>query len=113
MTPHECILACFALASSGHLEEARANLLGNPPSLETANGLDLLARIELRLGNETEARRLWTRAANMGDKGARRALAMLDTLEWRHRRLIRALRVGIPVAVLLLVGFLLGRGCVP
>jgi hypothetical protein len=113
MTPRECILASFALASSGHLVEARDSLRRNPPCLDTVEGLDLLARIELRLGNEVEARRLWTSAASMGDDRARRALSMLDTLEWRHRRLIRALRVGVPIALLLLAGFLLGRGCVP
>ncbi len=112
MTPHECILACFALASSGHLDEARENLRRNRPCLETEEGLDLLARIELRLGNESEARRLWKQAVETGTCGhfSRRALDALDSVEWRLRRLIRNLRrcfaVGIPAFVGLFIGFL-------
>ena len=113
MTPHECILACFALASAGHLDEAKANLLRNRPCLETGEGLDLLARIELRLGNETEARRLWARAAEMGDAESRRVLAALDSIEWRHRQLIRVVRwafiVGIPALAGLLIGIFAKR----
>lgn len=112
MTPHECILACFSLASSGHLDEARENLRRNRPCLETEEGLDLLARIELRLGNEAEARRLWTQAIETGIGGrfSRRALDALDSVAWRHRRLIRNLRrgfaIGIPAFIGLFVGLL-------
>ena len=113
MTPHEFILACFAIASSGQLEEAKANLFRNQTCLESEEGIDLLARIELRLGNESEARRLWTRAveSGVGGRRSRRALDALDSVAWRHRRLIRILRgsfaVGIPALVGLLAGFLL------
>ena len=119
MTPHECILACFAIASSGRLEEAKANLLRNRPCLENEEGIDLLARIELRLGNETEARRLWTQAieSGVGGRRSRRALDALDSVEWRHRRLIRNLRrgftIGIPALLGLLAGLLLGRPSAP
>ena len=115
MTPHECILACFAIASSGHLEEAKANLLRNRPCLESEEGIDLLARIELRLGNEMEARRLWTQAVDSGIGGrrSRRALDALDSVGWRHRHLIRNLRrgfaFGISALAGLLVGFVLGQ----
>ena len=119
MTPHECILACFAIASSGHLEEAKTNLLRNRPCLEKEEGIDLLARIELRLGNETEARRLWTQAVDSGVGGrrSRRALDALDSVAWRHRRLIRNLRrgfaIGIPALLGLLVGLLIGCPSAP
>lgn len=110
MTPHECILACFAIASSGHLEEAKANLLHNRPCLETEEGLDLLARIELRLGNETEARRLWTQAVDSGVGGRRSrcALDALDSVAWRHRRLIRNVRRGFVIGIPALLGLLIG-----
>lgn len=112
MTPHECILACFALASSGHLDEARENLRRNRPCLETEEGLDLLARIELRLGNETEARRLWTQAVETGIGGrfSRRALDALDSVEWKHRRAIAFSRMAIIVAAFALVAFFALRG---
>ena len=108
MTAHETIFAAFALASSNHQDEARTLLRGSPAALETEEGLDLLARIELSLGNETEARRLWTRA---GGSRSRRALTALDTIEWRHRRLIRALRIPIRVLLPLLIGYELARMC--
>lgn len=110
MTPHECILACFALASYGHLDEARENLRRNRPCLETEEGLDLLARIELHLGNEAEARRLWTQAVETGIGGrfSRRALDALDSVPWRHRRLIRNLRRGFAIGIPALFGLLIG-----
>lgn len=119
MTPHECILACFAIASSGRLEEAKANLLRNQPCLENEEGIDLLARIELRLGNEMEARRLWTQAVDSGVGGrrSRRALDALDSVPWRNRRLIRNLRrgfaIGIPALLGLFVGLLIGCPSAP
>ena len=58
MTAHETIFAAFALASSNHQDEASTLLRGSPAALETEEGLDLLARIELSFGNEDEARRL-------------------------------------------------------
>lgn len=95
MTPHECILASFALASSGHWVEARDNLRRNPPCLDTVEGLDLLARIELRCGDETEARCLWQRSIDKGldeDGRCRTAIAALNSFDWRHRRAIRRVR---------------------
>lgn len=106
MTARETVLAAFALASSGHPDEAKALLRGSPAAPETEEGLDLLARIELVLGNETEARRLWTRA---GGSCGRRALDALDSIEWRHRRLISVLRFPIRVLLPFLIGFLVAH----
>ena len=110
MTPHECILACYALASSGHLEEAKANLLRNAPCLECGEGTDLLARVELALGNEGEARRLWKEAIAKGLDGtvARKALAALDSVAWRHRGMVRFFRHFLRFAAILAIGILLG-----
>lgn len=108
MTARETVLAAFALASSGRPDEAKTLLRDSPAALETEEGLDLLARIELALGNETEARRLWTRA---GGSRSRRALDALDSVEWRHRRLIRTMRFPIRVIIPLLVGYGLARVC--
>ena len=111
MTQHECILACYALATSGHLEEARENLRRNEPCLKCEEGIDLLARIELALGNEDESRRLWNDAVSSGIGGeiSGRALAALDHAGWRHRKTVRVVRICTVVAALVLVGFLLGR----
>lgn len=111
MTPHECILACHALALSDHLEEAKANLRRNAPCLKCEDGIDLLARIELALGNENEARRLWKDASSSGIGGerSRKALTALDSTGWRHRRAVRIVRICAGVAVLVVAGFLLGR----
>ena len=99
MTARETVLAAFALASSGHPDEAKA-LLRDSPALETEEGLDLLARIELSLGNETEARRLWTRADG---SRARRALEALDLTEWRYHRLVRFIRLLTEVVLVFLL----------
>lgn len=106
MTARESVLAAFALASSGHLGKARTLLRGSPTVLETEDGLDLLARIELSLGNETEARRLWT---HTGGSRSCRALTALDSIEWRYRQLIRALRIPLRVVLPLLLGYLVAR----
>lgn len=101
MTPHECILVSYTLAASGHWKAAAANLRANPPCLETTAGLDLLARIELKLGNEAEARRLWQRAIDKGldeDGRCRRAIVALDSFDWRHRRCIRRVQLAILAA---------------
>ena len=100
MTTRETILAAFALASSGHPDEAKTLLRDSPAALETEEGLDLLARIELALGNETEARRLWARA---GGSRSRRALDALDSIEWRHHRLVRILRLLFEVVLIFLL----------
>lgn len=115
MTSPETVLVAFALASSRHLNEARDLLRGATDTISTEEGLDLLARIELRLGNEPEARRLWTQAVETGVGGrrSRRAIDALGSVAWRHRRLIRNLRrgfaFGISVLAWLLVGFVLGQ----
>ena len=106
MTARETVLAAYAIASSGRPDEARTLLRDSPASLETEEGLDLLARIELAFGNETEARRLWSRAG--GSRG-RRALDALDSIEWRHRRLISVLRFPIRVLLPFLIGFLVAH----
>lgn len=110
MTPHECIMVCHALATAGRLEEAKANLRRNAPCLECEEGLDLLARVELALGNESEARRLWNEAVAKGDNGkaARKAIAALDSVGWRHRHLVLFLKHFLRVAAILAVGFILG-----
>ena len=100
MTARETVLAAFALALSGHPDEARTLLRGSPAALETEEGLDLLARLELSFGNETEARRLWTRA---GGSRACRALETLDSTEWRHHRLVRFIRLLIEVVLVFLL----------
>ena len=100
MTTRETILAAFALASSGHPDEAKTLLRDSPAALETEEGLDLLARIELSLGNEMEARCLWTRAG--GSRGLR-ALEALDSTEWRHHRLVRFIRLLIEVVLVFLL----------
>lgn len=102
MTVRETVLGAFALALSSHPDKARALLRDSPVALETEEGLDLLARIELALGNETEARRLWACA---GGSRSRCALDALDSVEWRYRRLIRALRILIRIAIPLLLGY--------
>ena len=107
MTARESVLAAFALASSGRLDEARALLLGSPASLETEEGLDLLARIELSLGNETEARRLWVRA---GGSRSRRALTALDSTEWRYRFAIFIVRFFILAMTTLVITTLVLKG---
>ena len=115
MTAPETVLTAFFLASSRHLDEARDLLRGATDALSTEDGLDLLARLELRLDNEPEARRLWTQAVETGVGGrrSRRALDALDSIAWRHRRLIRNLRrgfaFGISALAGLLVGFVLGQ----
>jgi len=95
MTPHEYLVACYALAASGRTEEARANLRRAPACLETPEGLDLLARIELALGNEDEARRLWGKTAGEGTRtrSGRMALEALDSLEWKYRKGVRWTRL--------------------
>lgn len=100
MTARETVLAAFALASSGRPDEAKNLLRDSPAALETEEGLDLLARIELALGNETEARRLWTRA---GGSRSRRALDALDSVEWQHHRLVRLLRLLFEVVLIFLL----------
>ena len=100
MTARETVLAAFALASSGHPDEARTLLRGSSAALETEEGLDLLARIELSIGNEDEARRLWTRAG--GSRG-RRALDALNSAEWRHHRLVRFVRLLVEVVLVFLL----------
>ena len=102
MTVRETVLAAFALASSGRPDEAKTLLHDSSVALEAEEALDLLARIELALGNETEARRLWARA---GGSRSRCALDALDSVEWRYRRLIRALRILIRIAIPLLLGY--------
>ena len=110
MTRHECILACYALASSDHLEEAKENLRRNEPCLKCEEGIDLLARIELALGNENEARRLWKEAAKSGIGGERsgKALKVLDQTSWRYRRAVRALRIVLAIAVPAIAGLAIG-----
>ena len=110
MTARETVLAAFALASSCRPDEAKALLRGSSATLETEEGLDLLARIELRLGNESEARRLWTQAVDngVGGRRSRRALDALDSVAWRHRRLIRNLRRGFAFGISALAGLLVG-----
>ena len=110
MTPHECILACHALASSGHLEEAKATLRRNSPCLKSEEGIDLLARIELALGNEGEARRLWDEAAKSGVGGAvsRKALDALGSVGWRHRAIVRLLGGFLRFAAVLAIGVAIG-----
>ncbi len=106
MTARESVLVAFALASSGRPDEAKALLHGSPAALETEEGLDLLARIELSLGTEAEARRLWARA---GGSRSRRALTALESSEWRYRRLIRALRIPLRLVLPLFLGYLVAR----
>lgn len=110
MTPHECIMVCHALATAGRLEEAKANLRRNAPCLKCEEGLDLLARVELALGNEGEARRLWNEALEkgVGGEAARNALVALGSVGWRHRHLVRILKHFLRVAAILAVGFILG-----
>ena len=110
MTRHECILACYALASSGHLEEAKENLRRNEPCLKCEEGIDLLARIELALGNENEARRLWEDAVSSGIGGerSRKVLAALELTSWRYRRAVRTLRIALAIAVPAVAGLAIG-----
>lgn len=106
MTARETVLAAFALVSSGHPDEAKA-LLRDSPALETEEGLDLLARIELSLGNEDEARRLWTL---VDDSRSRRALDALESFGWKHRKAISLTRTTIVVAAFAFVAFFALRG---
>ena len=110
MTPHECIMVCHALATAGRLEEAKANLRRNAPCLKCEEGLDLLARVELALGNEGEARRLWNEALEkgVGGEAARKALVALGSVGWRHRGLVLFMKHFLRVAAILSVGFMLG-----
>lgn len=107
MTPHERILTCFALAPSEHLDGAKANLLDSILCLETEECLDLLARIELCLGNETEARHLWTQVVETGTSNrlSRRALNALNSVIWKRRRAIAFARMVIIVAAFAFVSF--------
>ena len=107
MTAHETIFAAFALASSNHQDEARTLLRGSPAALETEEGLDLLARIELSFGNEDEARRLWTL---VDDSRSRRALDALESFGWKHRKAISLTRTTIVVAAFAFVAFFALRG---
>ena len=110
MTPHECILICHALASSNHLEEAKENLNRNRQCLECEEGIDLLARIELALGNEGEAKRLWGEAgkAGVGGSVSRKALDALGSVCWRHRAVVRLLRGLLRFAAVLAIGVAIG-----
>ena len=107
MTARETVLAAFALASSGRPDEAKALLRDSPAALKTEEGLDLLARIELSIGNEDEARRLWTLA---GDSRSRRALDALKSFGWKHRKAISWSRTTIVVAAFAFVAFFALRG---
>lgn len=113
MTTHECIVACHALALSGHLEAAKENLRRNRQCLECFEGIDLLARIELKLGNENEAHRLWREALKLcGDASAcKTPLEALDHVEWRYRRAVHFLKYFLRFVAFIVLGFFIGRSC--
>lgn len=115
MTTRESLLAAFGLAATGRLQQAESLLAHNEACLRTEEGLDLLARLRLRQGDEAMARRLWQHALDGGIGGprSRAALSALASVEWRHRKAIHWIRI-VALAVLLwgvgaLSGFFVGR----
>lgn len=97
--PDIAFLTASTLAATGRLEEARSTLCPEGQLPSSPQGLDLLARIVLQLGDVEQARKLWQAAsqANQAYAPARQALQALNS-PWF------ALAAAKRVAVLLLLG---------
>jgi len=93
------------LASWGHLLEAEALLCPGKDLPTSADELDLLARIHVKLGQYDLARRRWEDAAKSGNRCAEfeECLKVLENwLAFRHRMWIWRIKLATAVATLLL-----------
>lgn len=109
----DTLLRAFLLASAGQHGEAERLLCGDRMMAESAQRLDLLARIRMEQGDETTARRLWEKllALEPDHAGSVAALELLNRPWWMAPRFRKsAMRAVAAVGAVALAGIAWAMG---